>query len=206
MLPDTLSWNGTLMSMTSDRRQALYDRYLALPEYQRGEIIDGTLYVMSRPAPRHANAATVLSGELNGAFQRARGGPGGWWIISEPEIQFVPKEPLSPDIAGWRVDRMPALPNTSHFELAPDWACEVLSRSTETIDRHKKLPIYARHGIKHVWLVDPIDKLLEVYALNENRLWHEVQIIEGDRRVRVAPFDAIELDLSALWSAPTPAR
>jgi Uma2 family endonuclease len=202
MLPDELLWSGTLMSMAKDRRDELYEKYLALPEYKRGEIIEGTLYVMSRPAPRHANASSILGGELNGAFQRGRGGPGGWWIIDEPEIHFVTKEPLSPDIAGWRVERMPALPNTAHFELAPDWVCEVLSRSTERIDRQLKLPIYARHGIQHVWLVDPIAKVLEVYALDDQKLWREVEVFEGERSVRVAPFDAIELDLSALWSAP----
>lgn len=203
MVTDNLHGGDSLFSMPPDRRELLYQQYLDLPEYKRGEIINGTLYIMSRPSPPHANATSILGGELNGAFQRGRGGPGGWWIIDEPEIHFFPKEPLSPDIAGWRVERMPALPSTAHFELAPDWVCEVLSKSTERIDRHEKLPIYARHGIKHAWLVDPIAKLLEVYALNDQQTWQTVEIFEGDRTVRVAPFDAIELELSSLWSSPT---
>jgi Uma2 family endonuclease len=202
MVTDNLHGGGSLISMPPfDRRDELYQQYLELPEYKRGEIINGTLYIMSRPAPPHANAATVLTSELNLAFQRGRGGPGGWWIIAEPEIHFAPKEPLSPDIAGWRVDRMPSLPNTAHFELAPDWICEVLSKSTERIDRQEKLPIYARHGIKHAWLLDPIAKLLEVYALDSKQQWRTVEIIEGDRTVRVAPFDAIEIELASLWAA-----
>jgi len=118
-----------------DRRQALYDAYCAVPSHQRAEIIDGTLYVMPRPAPRHANATSVLGGELNGAFQRGRGGPGGWWILFEPELQLVPLEPMVPDLAGWRVERMPTLPETAYFSTAPDWICEVLSKSTEDVDR-----------------------------------------------------------------------
>jgi Uma2 family endonuclease len=183
-----------------DRRQALYDAYCAVPEHQRAEIIDGTLYVLPRPAPRHANATTALGSELHGAFQRGRGGPGGWWILFEPELQLLDLEPMSPDIAGWRVERMPALPETAYFTLAPDWICEVLSKSTETVDRTKKLPIYAAHGVAHVWLIDPIAKTLEVHSLGDDRRWRDVRIYEGDARVRAEPFAAIELDLSALWS------
>ena len=185
-----------------NRRDELYEEYLAVPSHLRAEIIGGTLYVAPRPAPRHANASSVLGGELNGPFQRGRGGPGGWWILDEPELQLEPKEPVIPDLAGWRVERMPELPDAACFTLAPDWACEILSRSTETIDRDEKLPYYAHHGVRHVWLLDPIDKRLEVYALDDSRAWRAVRIYEGDVTVRAEPFDAIELDLSALWSPP----
>ena len=183
-----------------DRRQALYDEYCAVPEHQRAEIIDGTLYVSPRPAPRHANATSALGGELHGPFQRGRGGPGGWWILDEPELQLVSLEPMAPDLAGWRVERMPILPETAYFTLAPDWICEVLSKSTEAIDRTKKLPIYAAHGVAHVWLIDPLAKTLEVHTLGDDRRWRDVRIYEGDTRVRAEPFAAIELDLGGLWA------
>jgi Uma2 family endonuclease len=185
-----------------DRRDALYEAYLEVPPYQHAEIIRGTLYVMSRPAPKHASAASMLQVELGGPFQRGRGGPGGWWILFEPEIHFVHNEPVVPDLAGWRVERMPELPDTPHFTLVPDWVCEVLSKSTEKIDRDEKLPLYADHGVRHVWLVDPIARTLEAYALGEEGRWREVRIHRGDAPVRAAPFDAIELDLTALWSPP----
>ena len=182
-----------------DRRQALYDAYCAVPEHQRAEIIDGTLYVLPRPAPRHANATTGLGGELRGPFQHGRGGPGGWWILFEPELHLVSLEPIVPDLAGWRVERMPALPETAYFTLAPDWICEVLSKSTETVDRNKKLPIYAAHGVSHVWLIDPTAKTLEIHALGDDRRWRDVRVYEGDACVRAEPFAAIELDLASLW-------
>jgi Uma2 family endonuclease len=186
-----------------NRRDELYEAYLSVPSHQCAEIVRGTLYVMSRPAPRHASAASMLGVELGGPFQRGRGGPGGWWIIDEPELQLVPKEPVIPDLAGWRVERMPQLPDTACFTLVPDWACEVLSRSTEKLDRDEKLPYYAEHGVAHVWLIDPIDKRLEVYTLDvETRRWREVRIHQGDAVVRAPPFDAIEIDLDALWSPP----
>ena len=173
-----------------------------MPAHQRAEIVHGTLYVMPRPAPRHANAATGLATELRRPFQHGRGGPGGCWILFEPELQLVPLEPMAPDAAGWRVERMPALPDTAYFTLAPDWVCEVLSKSTETIDRNEKLPIYAEQGVGHVWLIDPLARTLEVHTLGDDRRWAKVRIYEGDARVRAAPFEAIELDLALLWSPP----
>jgi Uma2 family endonuclease len=183
-----------------DPCRALYERYQAVPQPQRAEIINGTLYVLPRPAPPHANAASVLGGELNGSFQRGRGGPGGWWILDEPELHLTALEPVAPDLAGWRVERMPSLPETAYFTLAPDWICEILSKSTECIDRDEKLPLYAAHGVQHVWLVDPIGKTLEVRTLGTMGRWREVQIHQGNAPVRAAPFEAI--DLAALWSPP----
>jgi len=184
-----------------ERRDVLYEAYLKVPEHQHAEIINGTLHVMPRPAPRHANAASVLGFEIGGAFQRGRGGPGGWWVLHKPEIHLVEKEPVIPDTAGWRVERMPKLPDSAFFTLVPDWVCEVISRSTEKLDRDEKLPYYARYGVRHVWLVDPIDKRLEVYTLDdEGGRWREVRVHQGS--VRAPPFDAIELDLEALWSPP----
>ena len=115
---------------------------------------------------------------------------------------MVPLEPMVPDVAGWRVERLPALPETAYFTLAPDWVCEVLSKSTESIDRADKLPIYAEQGVGHVWLVDPVARTLEVHTLGEDRRWKKVDIHEGDARVRTAPFEAIEIELAAFWSAP----
>jgi Uma2 family endonuclease len=185
-----------------DLRLELYEQYQRVPEHQRAEIIEGTLYVLPRPAPAHANAASVLGGELSGPFQRGRGGPGGWWILHEPELQLIELAPISPDLAGWRVERMPELPATAYFTVVPYWVCEVLSRSTEAIDRTKKLPLYATHGVGHAWLVDPIGKTLEVYTLGEGRQWRQVQVYQGEGRLRIPPFEAVELELAALWSPP----
>lgn len=189
-----------------DRAEELYEEYLRVPSHLRAEIVGGILYVLPRPAPRHANASSGVGGELRGPFQRGRGGPGGWWILDEPELQLEPKAPVVPDLAGWRLERMPELPETAYFTIAPDWVCEVLSRSTEKLDRDEKLPYYASHGVKHAWLLDPIDKRLEVYTLDDDRRWRAVRVHEGDVVVRADPFAAIELDLAAMWGSPAPSR
>lgn len=191
-----------MSSAAEERRRALYEAYQNVPPHQHAEIIRGTLYVMPRPAPRHAHAASALGVKLGAPFQFGDNGPGGWWILDEPELQLVPFEPMVPDLAGWRVERMPELPETAYFTLVPDWVCEVLSPSTAAIDRGEKLPIYAEAGVPHVWLVDPIAKTLEVHTLGDGARWREVRLHQGDVRVRAAPFDAIELDLASLWSKP----
>jgi Uma2 family endonuclease len=123
-------------------------------------------------------------------------------IAAEPELHLVELEPMVPDLAGWRVERMPELPETAYFQIVPDWICEVLSKSTESLDRDEKLPLYAEHGVRYAWLVDPSAQTLEARTLGDDGRWREVRTYQGDSRIRVAPFEAIELDLAALWSPP----
>ncbi len=106
---------------------------------------------------------------------------------------------LVPDLTGWRRERMPEVPDVAAFTLAPDWICEVLSKSTEEHDREVKMPVYAREGVRYAWLVDPIAKTLEVYTLCADGRWGEAIRHGGADVVRAAPFDASGLDLSALW-------
>ena len=184
-------------------RPATYDDLLAVPSHLVAEILDGELHTSPRPAPRHADAATGLGGALRGPFDRGRGGPGGWRILGEPELHLG-RDVVVPDIGGWRRARLPQLPDQAYVDVAPDWICEVLSPSTAAIDRVKKLTIYARVGVGHAWLVDPIDQTLEVLALEGSR-WVLVATYAGADVVRAEPFLAIDLDLTLLWEDPSPA-
>jgi Uma2 family endonuclease len=179
------------------KRPATYEDLLALPEHVVGQIIDGELIVMNRPVNRHGRASTALGGELHAPFERGRGGPGGWWFQDEPELHFG-RDVLVPDMAGWRQERMPEMPDTAYFTQAPDWVCEVLSPSTEGLDRKRKREIYAREGVGHVWLVDPSKRTLEVFQRQEGQ-WVQRGAWSGEERVRAEPFEAVELELGAIW-------
>jgi Uma2 family endonuclease len=109
---------------------------------------------------------------------------------------------LVPDLAGWRRERMPKMPNVPAFELPPDWSCEVVSPSTERIDRARKMGIYARVKVGHLWLVNPLVRTLEVYRLDGDGTWTLMATHEGNARVRAVPFDAVELELSRWWLEP----
>ncbi|WP_375767891.1 Uma2 family endonuclease [Archangium gephyra] len=183
-------------------REATYEDLIALPTHVVGEILDGELVASPRPASPHSAASLALGAELVGPFQRGRGGPGGWWFFTEPELHFG-KNVLVPDLAGWRHSRMPVRSDVPHFTLAPDWVCEVLSPSTARIDRTVKKRIYARQGVEFVWLVDPVLRILEVLQRHEGR-WLERGSWSGNARVRAEPFEALELELEALWFSESP--
>jgi Uma2 family endonuclease len=178
-------------------KQATYDDVLNAPDNKVAEILDGELFLSPRPASRHALATSRLLSSLGDPFDRGRGGPGGWWILVEPELHFG-EQVLVPDIAGWRRERMPSVPDVAWFALAPDWICEVLSPSTARIDRSRKLRIYAAAGVSLAWLLDPIQCTLEVMRRQGDQ-WLLLAVHAGDVRLRVEPFEALELDLAALW-------
>jgi Uma2 family endonuclease len=179
-------------------RPATYDDLLKVSDIQVAEIVDGELHASPRPAPRHAAAGADLGGTLVPPFHQGRGGPGGWWILYEPELHFG-RNVLVPDWAGWRRSRMPRLPETAYFPLAPDWICEIVSPGTASLDRVKKLAIYAREGGAHAWLIDPIARTLEVLRL-ENGRWTILATHAGSEVVRAEPFGEIDLELASLWA------
>jgi Uma2 family endonuclease len=176
---------------------AVYADVIAAPENKVAEIVEGSFYLSPRPAPRHSHAASVLGGDLNDAFHRGRRGPGGWWILDEPELHLI-GDVLVPDIAGWRRERLPELPEGPGIEIAPDWLCEVLSPSTKTFDRRQKLPRYALAGVAHLWLVDPSKRRLEVYGRAEIQ-WVLLEEYSGTAAVSAPPFEAVPIELAALW-------
>jgi Uma2 family endonuclease len=186
------------------KKYATYEDLLTVPDTLVAEIIHGVLVTSPRPAVPHAVATSTLGIDLGSAFQRGRGGPGGWWILDEPEIHLG-RDVLVPDLAGWRVERMPTPPKTAALELPPDWVCEVLSPSTEKLDRADKLDIYANATVRYAWLVNPLLQTLEGLRLEDKR-WLRIATHAGSARVRAEPFDAIELELFALWGEAAPSE
>jgi Uma2 family endonuclease len=179
------------------RKPATYEDLLRLPEDKIGEIVDGDLYASPRPTAPHSGCAFELSVDLGTTFGRGRGGPGGWLFLFEPELRLA-DDTLVPDLAGWHRDRLPSVPNTPSVTLAPDWVCEILSRSTSALDRGHKLGIYAREDVPHAWLIDPLARTLEVLGLDSGR-WAVLATHGGSEVVRAEPFADIDLDLASLW-------
>jgi Uma2 family endonuclease len=172
---------------------------MKVPDHLVAEIIDGELVTTPRPASPHARAESVIGQDL-APFDRRPGGPagpGGWWILDEPELHLG-EDVIVPDLAGWRHERMPAIPNVAAFTLAPDWVCEVISPRTGRIDRSRKMRIYARERVSHLWFVDPLARTLEVYRLEGER-WVVASTHGGAEAVRAEPFDAIAVELARWW-------
>jgi Uma2 family endonuclease len=187
------------------RPRATYEDVVALPEHVTGEIINGQLYTQPRPGGPHTFVTSELGAEINGAFGRARGGPGGWFILDEPELHLG-EDVLVPDIAGWKRERLPVEARTgSFFTVVPDWVCEVLSPGTARRDREVKAPSYAGHGIDHFWLVDPVIGHIDAFARREEGWLWLGSWSEDD--AKIPTFDAVGLELRAIWAlvgAPRP--
>lgn len=179
------------------KKVATYDDVLAAPEHKVAEIIDGDLYLSPRPAFAHAISESRLGGILIPTFDEGRGGPGGWRIVLEPELHLGP-DIVVPDLAGWRRERLPSVANVAFVTIAPDWICEVLSPSTEPLDRAKKARIYAREGVSHMWLINPINRTLEISRLKSGQ-WVGVSTHLNDEVIEGEPFAAVPLELSRLW-------
>jgi Uncharacterized protein conserved in cyanobacteria len=131
-------------------------------------------------------------------FDHGTGGPGGWWIIDEPELHLG-ADIFVPALAGWRHKRMPVYPDAAFFDLAPDWVCEVVSPATGRLDRVRKMPKYAVNGVRHLWLVDPLQQTLDVFRLESGR-WVLLATYGGNEKFHGEPFEAVEIDLTPLWS------
>ena len=185
----------------TDSRRATYQDVLDAPPYKVAEVVDGTLYIFDRPAYPHVLASLRLGNTIGPPFDQGRGGPGGWWILIEPQIHLG-EDIVVPDIAGWRRERMPVFPDTAYTTLAPDWVCEVLSPSTRKFDLGSKSAVYAGAGVKHMWLVDPIARSLEARELRGTK-WAEIATLHDNATVSLPPFEAISFSLDDLWPPQT---
>lgn len=193
----------------SNPRPATYEDVLAAPENMIAEVVDGELHLQPRPRRRHIRAASKLGAFLIGAFEDGRDGPGGWVILHEPELHLGPRPDIVvPDLAGWRDEHFPgdADDDDPFFTQRPDWVCELLSDSTARFDRMKKLPVYAREGVAHVWLADPRDRTVVVYRLEGERYVLLGTWGGDDATVRLEPFDAVEIPRASLWGKPAATR
>ena len=178
----------------------LYQALLELPSLLTGEILNGQLHAHPRPSGRHILVSTNLSSEIHGSYQRGRGGPGGWWILQTPEIHFVlDQEVAVPDIAAWRKERLPTIPESHKFTVVPDWICEVLSPSTESVDREVKKPLYANYGVRYLWLISPAAQTLEAYKLDQSD-WHSQGIFVTEDTVAIEPFESLTIVIEELFT------
>jgi Uma2 family endonuclease len=182
-------------------RPAGWAEILAAPPGVEVEVIGGELWTHARPRPEHGLAQVFLAASLAAPFGKGRGGPGGWWLINEPDVAFGAHDIVSPDIAGWRRERVPEFPRARRVAVRPDWVCEVLSPSTALRDRRDKAALYLEAGVPWYWLVDTRARLLEAFEATGGRwlrlgAWSEADV------ARVPPFDAVDLFVADLFPPP----
>lgn len=184
--------------MDSSRKVPTIADLEALPSGVKGEIIDGVMYTMTRPRGPHQRLGLGIGADLRDPFDRGRGGPGGWWILPEPGIELLNTPEISPDVAGWRRERLPNLPSDAAITVVPDWVCEILSPTTRRHNLLIKKPYYASVGVLFHWIVDLEARTVTAYRL-ENGRWSELRVWGDERDARIEPFEAVALDVASWW-------
>lgn len=187
-----------MSSAAQPKHLATADDLLALPDDRVAEVIGGVIVDKAAPSYEHGDAQSSLAELLKPPFQRGRGGPGGWWIATEVEVELEPHEVYRPDLVGWRRERVPERPHGRPIRERPDWISEVLSPSNAETDLGKKLLAYHRAGVPHYWIVDPEHETLTVYRWSGEGY---VVVMSAGRNEKVcaAPFEELELDIGQLF-------
>ena len=177
----------------------LYKELCGLPDNVVGEILNEELVVMPRPAFKHARASSSLGAKIFDSYDEGNTGPGGWWILDEPELHF-PYDVVVPDIAGWKRERLQDPSEMKVLEVSPDWVCEVLSPSTAKYDKISKLKIYAENKVPYYWIVDPLNKVLEILVLDGKTYKLAFVFGKNDDVKTAPPFEELEFNLRSLWT------
>ena len=186
--------------MALARTLATFDDLAALPEDARAEVLAGQVTTLPSPLPEHARAQRTLGRFIGGPYDDddGRGGPGGWWILLEVDVELGPHDVVRPDLAGWRRPRLQEPWGKRPIRVVPDWVCEVLSPSNERHDRVTKAALYRAQGVAHLWLVDPAEGVLEALALDDDR-WVRLGAWDGTATARIPPFEDVELEVGRLF-------
>jgi Uma2 family endonuclease len=194
------------MSQRAPRRATQAD-FWAIPEHERfHELIDGVLIEKASPSGEHGDAQAGIISAVRPPYQRAvgRGGPGGWWILTEVEVLLLDEQIVRPDVVGWRRDRCPERPTGFPIKQRPDWICEVISPLRARDDRVTKLRLYHRAGVPYYWVVDSRDSTIEIMRWSEPG-YVTLQTAERGETIRAEPFDAIEIVVGTLFGDDPPA-
>jgi len=178
------------------RAMLTYADYAALPDDgRRYELHEGELSVTPSPNTQHqrvkANLFDVLrhhvrARALGELFDAPLDCIMSDTTVVQPDILFVASRDAS------RVSER-------GVEGAPTLAAEVLSPSTERIDRQRKLDLYARHGVAHYWIVDPVARVIDAHTV-ESGAYRLAARLAGREPVALPPFDGLALDPSELWA------
>lgn len=182
-------------------RDAALADLLAIPEHERfHQIVDGDLVRKASPSGPHGRTQSRVARKIGGPYDRRPGGraPGGWWIVTEVEVEFEARQVYRPDVVGWRRERLPELPSKSPINVRPDWVCEVLSPSNASTDLVKKMRGYHHAGVPHYWVVDPDAETLTVYRWTPEGFLL-VLAATSDDRVQAEPFEGVSLLVGALF-------
>jgi Uma2 family endonuclease len=184
------------------RTLATFADLAALGDDSRAEILDGVLVTPPPPLPEHGRVQCSMGAFIGKPFDHddGRGGPGGWWILTEVDVQLAEHQIVRPDVTGWRRVRLAWPWGQQPVLVVPDWVCEIVSPTRPADDRVRKRRLYAQHGVAFYWIVDPSARTLEALRLDPDlQEWREIGAYDDESTARIAPFEAVELEVGRLF-------
>lgn len=185
----------------SNARQATYEDIQSAPRDKVGELLGGVLHL----SPRNTNPENTIAATLNGILKRTVASgevPGsGWLILPSVEIRLG-QDVVVPDLVGWRRNTLltaPEITGAPPINGVPAWACEVITPRSVRLDRVAKRAAYARAQVQFLWYIDADLRTLETLECVAGRYVDAAAYSEDDH-ARVTPFDALELEIAALFA------
>jgi Uma2 family endonuclease len=148
----------------------------------RREILDGELNVTPSPVPRHAKVVFEIARSLGDYADEA----GGQVYGSDVDIVLGAENVVIPDVIYIGPDRMQMIGLKAVFG-APSLIVEVLSPSTQHVDRGKKRAIYARFGVPEYWLADPDANTVERCSDPSGDGYQTIDVFSGDMPAATLP-------------------
>jgi Uma2 family endonuclease len=179
-----------------DTHHHTYADYLTWSRTYGDELIDGTAYVREPPSPTWSHQMIV--GELHRQIATALDRKPSRVCLAPSDIR-LPKSTEEDDQVDTVVQPdifiVSDLSNVDARGLrgAPDWLAEVLSPSTARHDQITKLPVYERAGVREVWLINPMDRILSLYRLEAGH-YGRATVLELKGRTQLTAVDDVTID------------
>ncbi|MBQ9478138.1 MAG: Uma2 family endonuclease [Selenomonadaceae bacterium] len=130
-------------------------------EYEKYELINGEVHMMSRPSFEHGDVEVNIANLFRTYLRCKR-----CRALLEPNVRLSDKDQFIPDVV---IVCNPEILNDPWIEGVPDLVVEVLSPSTARYDKFSKKALYEKYGVKEYWIVDPANRTIEIYHLVEGK-------------------------------------
>jgi len=171
-----------------------YDDYAVLPEGTPYQLIGGKLVMTPSPTTYHQDIVICLAEKILNFNAKEKVGK---IYVSPVDVYFEEKETYQPDIIFILKERLHIIELTK-INGAPDLVMEILSPATAYYDLKEKFKVYARHGVKEYWIVDPKDKSIEIYEGQEGK-FKQVQRAEEEGKVKSSALKGFEVELKDIF-------
>ncbi|MCY4637828.1 MAG: Uma2 family endonuclease [Acidobacteria bacterium] len=174
-----------------------YEDYRTAPPDKRYELLDGELLLTPAPNLKHQRLQLRLGMRL-AQFIEERGL--GELFFAPCDVVLSDTDVVQPDLLFVSIERSHLLSGGDNVRGAPDLVVEILSPTTADRDRGYKRALYAKHGVKEYWLIDPTAETVWIHELRDSALT-VTQTVGREQTLRSPLLAGFEVDLDDVFSS-----